>query len=98
MDKPRIGWIGTGVMGQSMAGHLLDAGYELSVFNRTAAKAQSLVDRGAHLCSSPREVGSRSDVVFSIVGYFYVKNRGKGRFARSLIPQVLDESSSQGKE
>ena len=37
-------------------------------------------------------------VVFSIVGYFYVKNRGKGRFARSLIPQVLDESSSQGKE
>lgn len=69
MDKPRIGWIGTGVMGQSMAGHLLDAGYELSVFNRTAAKAQGLVDRGAHLCSSPREVGSRSDVVFSIVGY-----------------------------
>lgn len=69
MDKPRIGWIGTGVMGSSMAGHLLDAGYTVSVFNRTASRAQPLVDRGARLCTSPREVGSCSDVVFSIVGY-----------------------------
>ena len=69
MDKPRIGWIGTGVMGSSMAGHLLDAGYTVSVFNRTVAKTQALVDKGAKLCASPREVGSNSDVVFSIVGY-----------------------------
>lgn len=34
-DRPSIGWIGTGVMGAPMAGHLLDAGYELTVFNRT---------------------------------------------------------------
>lgn len=67
--KPRIGWIGTGVMGLSMASHLQDAGYTLTVFNRTAAKAQPLVDKGAVLAASPREVGANSDIVFSIVGY-----------------------------
>lgn len=68
-DKPRIGWIGTGVMGLSMAGHLLDAGYELHVYNRTAAKTEPLRARGATVCSSPAEVGEASDVIFSIVGY-----------------------------
>ncbi|MFO0907769.1 MAG: NAD(P)-binding domain-containing protein [Isosphaeraceae bacterium] len=43
--KTRIGWIGTGVMGQSMCGHLLSAGYQATVYNRTASRAQSLVDR-----------------------------------------------------
>jgi 3-hydroxyisobutyrate dehydrogenase len=64
-----IGWIGTGVMGVSMAGHLLDAGYKLTVFNRTPAKAQSLVDRGARLAETPAEVARNSRVVFTIVGY-----------------------------
>ena len=45
----RIGWIGTGVMGSSMCGHLIAAGHRATVFNRTPAKAQSLVDRGATL-------------------------------------------------
>lgn len=65
----RIGWIGTGVMGFSMAGHLLDKGYPLTVYNRTMSKAQPLVDRGAVAASSPAEVGAKSDIVFSIVGY-----------------------------
>ena len=65
----RIGWIGTGVMGSSMCGHLLDAGYRATIFNRTAAKCQGLVDRGAALAKSPREVAENSDVVFSIVGF-----------------------------
>ena len=69
MDKPRIGWIGTGVMGSSMAGHLMDAGYTVSVFNRTVSKTKTLVDKGAKLCASPKEVGENSDIVFSIVGY-----------------------------
>ncbi len=68
-EKARIGWIGTGVMGHSMAGHLQNAGYQLTVFNRTPAKCQSLVDKGAVLAASPREVGEKSDIVFSIVGY-----------------------------
>lgn len=65
----RVGWIGTGVMGRSMCGHLLKAGYTLTVFNRTLSKAQPLIDLGAHLADSPRAVASQSDVVFSIVGY-----------------------------
>ena len=43
----KIGWIGTGVMGKSMAGHLLAKGYPLQVFNRTASKADALVAAGA---------------------------------------------------
>jgi len=39
----KIGWIGTGVMGKSMVGHLMNSGYSLSVFNRTASKADELV-------------------------------------------------------
>lgn len=66
---PRIGWIGTGVMGRSMCGHLVAAGCAATVFNRTASKAQDLVDQGAKLASSPREVAENSDVIFSIVGY-----------------------------
>ena len=67
-ELPRIGWIGTGVMGCAMAGHLLDAGYNLTVYNRTASKAQPLVDKGAVLVNSPAEVGAASDIVFTIVG------------------------------
>lgn len=69
MDTLRIGWIGTGVMGASMCGHLMDAGYPMTVYTRTKAKAQPLLDRGAKWADSPREVGAASDVVFSIVGY-----------------------------
>lgn len=42
-----VGWIGTGVMGLSMCKHLLNANYKLAVFNRTASKAQPLLDLGA---------------------------------------------------
>jgi 3-hydroxyisobutyrate dehydrogenase len=66
---PRIGWIGTGVMGRSMCGHLIAGGCTATVYNRTASKAKDLVDRGAKLASSPREVAENSDIVFSIVGY-----------------------------
>ena len=65
---PRIGWIGTGVMGVAMAGHLIDAGYDLIVFNRTAKKAEPLCQKGAKMASSIREVAENSDVVFTIVG------------------------------
>ena len=44
--KTRIGWIGTGVMGSSMCGHLMAAGYSATVFNRTAEKAKPLVEQG----------------------------------------------------
>ena len=64
-----IGWIGTGVMGSSMCGHLLAAGHEVTVTTRTRAKADALVDAGAAWADSPAAVASASDVVFVMVGY-----------------------------
>lgn len=68
-ERTAIGWIGTGVMGLSMAGHLMSAGYRLTIYNRSVEKAKLLLDRGAMLANSPEEVASRSDVVFTMVGY-----------------------------
>ncbi|NLE37945.1 MAG: NAD(P)-dependent oxidoreductase [Pirellulaceae bacterium] len=68
-DVTRIGWIGTGVMGRSMCGHLIDAGFSATVFNRTKNKAQPLLDQGAAWADSPKQVAQASDVVFTIVGY-----------------------------
>jgi 3-hydroxyisobutyrate dehydrogenase len=65
----RVGWIGTGVMGASMCGHLLNAGYPIRVFNRSRTSAEPLIARGAVWCDSPAEVASEADVVFSIVGF-----------------------------
>lgn len=67
--KTRIGWIGTGVMGSSMCGHLLKAGFSISVYNRSMEKTRTLVEQGATAVKSPREVAEVSDVVFTIVGY-----------------------------
>ena len=65
----KIGFIGTGIMGSSMAGHLMDAGYELNVYNHTKAKADGLVARGAHWCATAGECAVGCDVVISMVGY-----------------------------
>ncbi len=68
-EKTRIGWIGTGVMGSSMCGHLIAAGYHASVYNRSPEKAKPLVEKGAKLADSPKAVAEASDVIFTIVGY-----------------------------
>ena len=64
----RIGWIGTGVMGLPMAGHLQKSGHELFVFNRTKSRAEPLFQKGAHWGETPAEVASRSEILFTIVG------------------------------
>jgi 3-hydroxyisobutyrate dehydrogenase len=69
MEKQKIGWIGTGIMGKSMCSHVIDAGYEAFVFNRTKSKADELVAKGAVWCKSAAEVASKADIVFTIVGY-----------------------------
>lgn len=69
MKNIRIAWIGTGVMGKSMCGHLLDKGYSVSVYNRTKSRADELVSRGAKWCDSPAEAAEGCDVIFTIVGY-----------------------------
>ena len=65
----KIGWIGTGVMGASMAGHLQKAGHDMAVFTRSKKKAQALLDNGATWYDSPAQVASSSEIVFSIVGH-----------------------------
>jgi 3-hydroxyisobutyrate dehydrogenase len=67
--ETRIGWIGTGVMGSSMCGHLMTAGFSATIYNRTRAKAQTLLDQGARWAETPKAVAEASDVVFSIVGF-----------------------------
>ena len=69
MQTQNIGWIGTGVMGLSMCGHLIDAGHRLTVFNRTREKAAPLLDKGAAWAETPEEVARSSDIVFTMVGF-----------------------------
>jgi len=66
--KAQVGWIGTGVMGSSMCGHLLAAGHPVAVFNRSRERARSLVERGAVWADSPRAAAARADVIFTMVG------------------------------
>ena len=64
----KIGWIGTGVMGKSMAGHLMSRGHTLLVHNRTASKADELVANGAQFMS-PIEIAQQADFLFLMLGY-----------------------------
>lgn len=68
-NETKIGWIGTGIMGRSMALKIREAGYPLFVFNRTKSKANDLVEAGAVWKDSPGEVAATSDIVFQIVGF-----------------------------
>ena len=67
-ESTKIGWIGTGVMGGGMCRNLINAGYSVTVFSRTKAKSQPLIDLGAAWEDSPRAVANSSDIIFSIVG------------------------------
>ncbi|WHY79156.1 NAD(P)-dependent oxidoreductase [Neobacillus sp. WH10] len=64
-----IGFIGTGVMGKSMARHLLHAGYSLVVYSRTKEKANDLLESGAMWADSPKKVAEKAKVIFTMVGY-----------------------------
>jgi 3-hydroxyisobutyrate dehydrogenase len=68
MTALKVGFIGTGVMGSSMAKNLLSKGHTLAVFNRTRERARALLDAGAAWCESPAEVARRSELVITIVG------------------------------
>jgi 3-hydroxyisobutyrate dehydrogenase len=64
-----LGWIGTGIMGRSMCGHLLTKGYPVTVHSRTREKAASLVEQGARWAETPAEAARDADVVFTMVGF-----------------------------
>jgi 3-hydroxyisobutyrate dehydrogenase len=65
----KIGFIGTGVMGQGMVANLLKAGYEVIVHNRTKSKADGLVKQGAVWVDDVPQIASQADVVITIVGF-----------------------------
>jgi len=63
----RIGFIGLGIMGRPMAGHLVNAGCEVTVWNRTKSKMADLVKAGARAGASPKDVAARSDITITMV-------------------------------
>ena len=101
-NAPRIGWIGAGRMGLPMAELLLKAGHELSVWNRTAAKAEPLVRLGAKIVKNAADLADR-DVVFSIVStgkdleevYFGAGGVAAGK---AKLPAILVDCSTIGVE
>jgi 3-hydroxyisobutyrate dehydrogenase len=72
----RVGWIGTGVMGASMCGHVLARGFAVTVHTRTRARAEGLLARGAMWADSAVEAARASDVVFLMVGFPHWQKRG----------------------
>ena len=64
-----IGFVGIGIMGQSMAGHLLAAGYHVNVFNRTKSKTDALVAKGATWFDTPGALAASSDLIITMVGF-----------------------------
>ncbi|HYB02863.1 MAG TPA: NAD(P)-binding domain-containing protein, partial [Nitrososphaerales archaeon] len=69
MSRPaeRIGFIGVGIMGKSMASNLMKKGYKMTVYNRSKKSVEELHSQGAEVANSPKEVASRSDVVIDMV-------------------------------
>lgn len=92
-QSTRIGWIGTGVMGSSMVGHLIAAGYSATVYTRSKSKAESLLAKGAAWAESPKAVAQKSDVIFSIVGFpsdvREIMLGAEGALAGSKIDNIL---------
>lgn len=67
MSKPNVGFIGLGIMGAPMAGHILNAGYPLTVYNRTHSKTADIAARGAQVGDSPADVAAKSEIIITMV-------------------------------
>ena len=98
--QPRIGWIGTGVMGSPMAGHLIDAGYQVDVFNRTRERAAGVIEQGARWRDGPSEIAAEADVVFTMIGYPADVRQtvlGEGRLLEAMRPgsMLIDMTTSE---
>ena len=63
----KIGIVGTGMLGEAVGLHLLDVGYEVTIFNRTKEKMKKLKEKGASIAESPKQVAENSDLVITIV-------------------------------
>ncbi len=69
LDKPVVGWIGTGVMGRWMCEHIMPLASKVVVFNRTLEKTSPLVALGAIVLDSPKAIAEQADIIFTIVGH-----------------------------
>ena len=98
MEQTKIALLGLGLMGSGMAGRLLDAGYPLTIWNRTPGKAQALQARGARLAKSPREAAAGAAVVISMLADVPVCRDvwlGRGEALVDIAPgTILVESST----
>src|SRR6202167_4728508 len=98
MEETKIALLGLGLMGSGMATRLLDAGYPLSVWNRTPGRAQALADRGATVAQSPREAAAGANVVISMLADVVVCRDvwlGRGEAMLGAAPgTILVESST----
>src|SRR2546430_8513622 len=94
---PRLGWIGTGRMGYPMASRLIEAGHDVSVWNRTRAKCEPLAELGAEIVDTIGELADR-DVVFTMVSAsadFAEVMLGEGGLLRhGTVPQIIVDSST----
>ncbi|MDR7246389.1 NAD(P)-dependent oxidoreductase [Priestia megaterium] len=108
-----IGFIGTGVMGKSMAGHILNEGHKVLVYNRTQSRAKELVDKGAVWVETVAKLAEQSDIIITMVGYpqdvkeVYLGEEGilnkakKGAYAIDMTtssPILARDIHSQAKE
>ena len=98
----KVAFIGTGIMGAPIAEHLISAGYDVTVYNRTSEKAQKLVSLGAHAAESVADAAKDADVIFTMVGYptdvedVYLSTDGLIRVAKKGAYLIdLTTSSSQ---
>src|ERR1700742_2928226 len=98
MGETNIALLGLGLMGSGMAARLLDAGYPLSIWNRTPDKAKALADRGARMAKSPREAAAGAAVIISMLSDVVVCRDvwlGRGEALLGTTPgTILVESST----
>src|SRR5690349_12715283 len=98
---PRIGWIGAGRMGFELARRLLQAGYDVAVYNRTRAKAEPLADAGATIVERPADLAGR-DIVFTMVAgpedLKAVTLGADGLLSADAGPAILIDSSTVSDE
>lgn len=69
LHKKNVAFIGTGVMGTSIVKHLLKANFEVTVYSRTKAKAEHLIELGAKWAETPQEASKEKDIIFTMVGF-----------------------------
>lgn len=89
--EAKIGWIGTGIMGAPMAMHLVEAGYDVSVYSRTKSKAEKHIAKGCTWYDTPSAMAGSCNIVFTIVGY--PKDVEEVYFGKTGILKTLKKDS-----